>query len=82
MLSPELLEKTAAASSMTLQTQVFKMLNNITCTTIPHEIYQWYNDILASVQHGSKHPWGADIEDPNASSNFDDVFLLEWKNLY
>jgi hypothetical protein len=56
VLSLELLEKTAAASSMTLQTQVFNMLNNITCTTIPHEIYQWYNDILASVQHGSKHP--------------------------
>jgi hypothetical protein len=54
VLSPELLEMTAAASSMKLQTQVAKMLDSITCTTIPHEIHQWYNDILASIQHGSK----------------------------
>jgi hypothetical protein len=51
VLLPELLEKAAAASSMTLQTQIAKMLDSLTCTTIPHEIYQWYNDILASIQH-------------------------------
>ncbi len=38
VLSPELLEKAAAASSMALQTQVGKMLDSITCTTEPCEI--------------------------------------------
>jgi hypothetical protein len=61
---------TAAASSMKLQTQVAKMLDSITCKNIPHEIHQWYNDIHVSIQHGSKCPWGADIEDPSASFNF------------
>jgi hypothetical protein len=56
VLSPELLKIAAAASSMELQTQVGKMLDSITCTTVPCEIHQWYNDILHSVQHGSKHP--------------------------
>ena len=46
VLSPELLEKAAAASLMTLQTQVGKMLDSITCTPIPRQISQWYNDIL------------------------------------
>jgi hypothetical protein len=42
VLSPDLLEKIASASSMSLQTQIGKMLNIITCTTvIPHEIHQW-----------------------------------------
>ncbi len=56
VLSPELLEKAAAASSMALQTQIGKMLDSITCTTVPCEIYQWYNDILSSAQHGCKPP--------------------------
>jgi hypothetical protein len=56
VLSPELLEKAAAASLMTLQTQIGKMMDSITCTTVPCEIHQWYNDILSLVQHGSKHP--------------------------
>jgi hypothetical protein len=34
VLSPELLEKAAAASSMALQSQIHKMLDSITCTTI------------------------------------------------
>jgi hypothetical protein len=76
VLSPELLEKAAAASSMTLQTQVGKLLDSITCTTIPCEIHQWYNDVLTSIQHGSKRPQGADIEVPNASSNVDDFISL------
>ncbi len=33
VLSPELLEKAAAASSMALQSQIGKMLDSITCTT-------------------------------------------------
>ncbi len=33
VLSPELLEKVAAASSMVLQSQISKMLDSITCTT-------------------------------------------------
>ncbi len=39
VLSPELLELAAAASSKTLQT-LGKMLGSITCTTIPCEIHQ------------------------------------------
>jgi hypothetical protein len=49
-----LLEKAAAASSMALQTQIGKMLDGITRTTVPCEIHQWYNDLLSSVEHGSK----------------------------
>jgi hypothetical protein len=79
VLSPELLEKAAAASSMALQTQIGNMLDSITCTTIPCEIHQWYNDILSSVQHGSKCPRGADIEVPNASSNFDNFISIRMK---
>jgi hypothetical protein len=56
VLSPELIEKAAAASSMALQTQIGKMLDSITCTTVPYEIHQWYNDLLSSVEHGSKRP--------------------------
>ncbi len=54
VLSPELLEKAAAASSMVLQSQLSNMLDSITCTTVPCDIHQWYNDILSSVEHGSK----------------------------
>jgi hypothetical protein len=80
VLSPELLEKTTAASSVTLQTQVGNMLDKITCyTTIPHEICQWYNDILASIEHVGKRPWGADIEVPNASINFENFISIGMK---
>ncbi len=74
VLSPELLKKAAAASSMALQLQIGEMLDSITCTTVPCDIHQWYNDILSSVEHGSKRPQGADIKVPNASSNYD-VFI-------
>ncbi len=40
VLSPELLEKAAAASSMALQSQISKMLDSITCTTVPCDIHQ------------------------------------------
>ncbi len=75
VLSPELLEKAAAASSMALQSQIGKMLDSITCTTVPCDIHQWYNDILSSVEQGSKRPQGVDIKVPNASSNYEDIFL-------
>jgi hypothetical protein len=45
----------------------------------PCEIHQWYNDILTSIQNGSKHPWGADIEVSNASSNFDNFISTGMK---
>jgi hypothetical protein len=35
VLSPDLLEKATAASSMALQSQIGKMLDGITCTTVP-----------------------------------------------
>ncbi len=54
VLSPELLKKAAAASSMALQSQIGKMLDSITCTTVPCDIHQWYNAILSSGEHGSK----------------------------
>jgi hypothetical protein len=56
VLSPELLEKAAPASSMALQSQIGKILDSITCTTVPCDIHQWYDDILFSVEHGSKRP--------------------------
>ncbi len=76
VLSPELLEKAAAATSMALQTQIGKILNSITCTTVPCELHQWYNDILSSVQHCSNCPQGADIEASNVSSNFDKLIFI------
>jgi hypothetical protein len=44
VLSPELLEKAAAALSMALQSQISNMLDSITFTTVPCDILQWYND--------------------------------------
>jgi hypothetical protein len=40
VLAPELLEIEAAALSMALQTQIGKMLDSITCTTVPCDIHQ------------------------------------------
>jgi hypothetical protein len=40
VLSPELHEKAAAVSSIALHTQIGKMLNSITCTTVPCDIHQ------------------------------------------
>ncbi len=40
VLSPELLKKAAAVSSMGLQSQIGKMLDSITCTTVPCDIRQ------------------------------------------
>jgi hypothetical protein len=82
VLSPESLEKTAAASSMTLQTQVAKMLDSITCTTIPREMHQWYNDILTSVQKSSKRLWGDEIKVPKCLFQFRQFISIGMKNLY
>ena len=79
VLSPELLEKVAAATSKSLQYQIGTMLDSITCTTVPCNIHQWYNDILSSVKHGSKCPRGADIKVPDASSNYDDFISIGMK---
>jgi hypothetical protein len=78
-LSPELLEKAAAASSMSLQSEIGKMMDSITCTTVPCDIHQWYKDILSSVEHGSKRPRGADIKVRNASSNYEDFISIQMK---
>jgi hypothetical protein len=59
-----------------LQSQIGKMLDSITCTTVPCDIHQWYNDILSSVKHGSKQPRAADIKVPNASSNYDNFISI------
>ncbi len=64
---------------MALQSQMGKLLDSITCTTVPCDIHQWYNDILSSVEHGSKCPRGADIKVPNASSNYDDFISIGMK---
>jgi hypothetical protein len=79
VLSPQLLEKAAAASSMALRSQIGKILDIITCTPVPCDIHQWYNDILSSGKHCSKRPQGADIKVPNASSNYDDVISIGMK---
>jgi hypothetical protein len=81
-LSPELLEKAAAASSMALQSQIGKMLDSITCTTVPCDIHQWYNYLLSSVEHGNKRTSGADIKVPDASSNYDNFTSIRMKNPY
>ncbi len=80
VVSPELLEKVAAATSKSLQCQIGTMLDSITCTTVPCNIHQWYNKILSSVKHGSKHPQGADIKLPDASSNYEDFIFVGMKN--
>ncbi len=64
---------------MALQSQISNMLDCITCTTVPCDIHQWYNDILSSVEHGSKQPRSADIKVPDASSNYED-FISIWMN--
>jgi hypothetical protein len=69
VLSPELLEK-AAAAPMKLQTQVAEMLDSITHTTLPPDIHQWYNDTIATIQHGTKHPRATDMDVPDASSDY------------
>ncbi len=79
VLSPELLERAAAVSSMALQSQIGKMLDSITCTTVTCDIHQWYNDLLSSVEHGSKRPQGADIKVPNSSTNYDNFISIEMK---
>jgi hypothetical protein len=76
VLSLELLVKVAAAP-MTLQPQVAEMLDSITCTTIPPNIHQWYNDTIATIQHGTKHPQAADMDVPDASSD-NIVFFVHW----
>ncbi len=75
VLSPELLEKGAAATSKSSQCQIGSMLDSITCMTVPCNIHQWYNEILSSVKHGSKRPRGADIKVPDASSNYEDFIF-------
>ncbi len=69
MLSPELLEKVAAAPTK-LQTQVAEMLDSIPCTTLPPKIHQWYNDTIAAIQQGTKHPWAVGMDVPDASSDY------------
>jgi hypothetical protein len=49
--------------------------------TVPCDIHQWYNDILSSVEHGSKQPRGADIKVPNASSNYEDFISIGMKKI-
>ncbi len=48
VLLPELLEKAAVASSMALQSQIGKILDSITCTTVPCDIRHLYNYIFFS----------------------------------
>jgi hypothetical protein len=62
---------------MALQSQISKMLDSITCTTVPCDIHQWYNDILSSVEHGSKCPQGADIK-----VHYDGFISIGMKNPY
>ncbi len=69
VLSPKLLEKAAAVPTKP-QTQVAEMLDSITCTTLPPDIHQWYNDTIATIQHGTKRPQAAYMDVPDASSEY------------
>ncbi len=69
VMSAELLEKAAAAPTK-LQTQVAEMLDSITCTTLPPDIHRWYNDTIATIQYGTKRPRAADMDIPDASSDY------------
>jgi hypothetical protein len=69
VLSPELLEKAAAAPTK-LQTQVAEILGSITCTTLPPDIHQWYNDTIATIQHSTKRPRAANMDVSDASSDY------------
>ncbi len=69
VLSLELLEKAAAAPTK-LQTQVAEMLDSITCTTLPTDIHQWYNNTITTIQHGTKRPRAVDMDVPDASSDY------------
>jgi hypothetical protein len=64
-----------------LHSQIGKMLDSITCTTVPCDIHQWYKDIFSSVKHGSKRPQGANIKVPYASSNYDDFISIGMKKI-
>jgi hypothetical protein len=49
VLSPELLEKAAAASFISLQSQISKMLDSITCTTVPYKyLYKMDKEIASN----------------------------------
>jgi hypothetical protein len=69
VLSPELLEKAAAALTK-LQTQVAEMLDTIACTTLPPDIHQWFNNTIATIQHGTKCSRAADMDVSDASSDY------------
>jgi hypothetical protein len=71
VLCPELLERAAAAPTE-LQTQVADMLDSITHTKLCPEVHQWYNGVIAEIQHSAKRPRGADMETPNATHNYID----------
>jgi hypothetical protein len=45
------------------------------------DIHQLDNDLLSSIEHGSKRPRGADIKVPNASSSFDDLNSIGMKKI-
>jgi hypothetical protein len=45
LLSPELLQKAAMAPIKAQE----RMLDSITCTTLPPKTHKWYNDIVSSI---------------------------------
>ena len=57
----------AAIAPIKVQEQISQMLDSITCTTLPPEIYKWYNNIVSSIKSGEKCSQAADIEVPDAS---------------
>jgi hypothetical protein len=80
LLSPKLLEKVVPAPT-TLQTQVAEMLDSITCTTLPPDIHQWYNSTIATIQHGTKPLRAADMDVPDASSDYFFLYIGMKKSL-
>jgi hypothetical protein len=53
------------------------MLDSITCTTLPPDIHQWYNDTIATIQQGTKCPRAVDMDVPDAFSDYI-AFFAHW----
>jgi hypothetical protein len=78
VLSPELLQKSAIAP-IKVQEQIAQMLDSITYTTLPPDIYKWYNIIIISIKPGEKRPQAADIGVPDSSLYYTDFVDIAMK---
>jgi hypothetical protein len=73
-----LLQK-AAIAPIKVQEQIAQMLDSITCTITPPDIYKWYNDVISLIKPGEKRPRAADIGVPDASLYYTDFVDIAMK---